>query len=152
MHSLELRIPPVVLLAGFAVAMGGLARWVPRATVMVTPWWLASLPVLAGGLVSLAGVLAFRAARTTVNPVTPDASSAIVVTGVYRLSRNPMYLGFLFALVGWASWLGNAVSALALPAFVLYMNRFQIRPEERALHARFGAAYAEYTRRVRRWL
>ena len=63
-----------------------------------------------------------------------------------------MYLGFVLGLAAWALFLGNPVAALIVPAFVLYMNRFQIEPEERALEARFGAAYAAYRRAVRRWL
>lgn len=84
--------------------------------------------------------------------MTPEASSAIVTTGIYRISKNPMYLGFLLTLAGLGLYLGNAVAALFLPAFVGYLNRFQIRPEERALLARFGAPFSEYMGRVRRWI
>jgi protein-S-isoprenylcysteine O-methyltransferase Ste14 len=108
--------------------------------------------VAAGALAVLAGGAAFRQAQTTVNPMTPEASSSVVTTGVYRWSRNPMYLGFLFVLAGWGVYLGSAAALLFLPAFVLYMNRFQIAPEERALQAKFGASYTGYMRRVRRWL
>jgi len=84
--------------------------------------------------------------------MTPQSASALVVSGIYRFTRNPMYVGFLFVLLGWAVWLSNGLSFLFLPAFVLYMNRFQIQPEERALHARFGQEFVAYTSRVRRWL
>lgn len=107
---------------------------------------------LAGALIGLAGVAAFRRHRTTVNPFTPERSSSVVDTGIYRFSRNPMYLGLLLGLLGWGVFLGNWVSVLLLPAFVAYMNRFQIRAEERALAARFGPQYLEYSRSVRRWL
>jgi protein-S-isoprenylcysteine O-methyltransferase Ste14 len=82
----------------------------------------------------------------------PDAASSLVADGVYRWTRNPMYLGFLIALAGWAAYLANVASALVLPLFVLYMNRFQIVPEERALAARFGPQFEDYRRSVRRWL
>jgi protein-S-isoprenylcysteine O-methyltransferase Ste14 len=84
--------------------------------------------------------------------MTPDAASAVVTGGVFRWSRNPMYLGMLVALAGWAAYLSNALAALLLPAFVAYLNRFQIRPEEQALLARFGPAYSEYMAAVRRWI
>ena len=113
---------------------------------------LAVAAVVAGALISLAGVVQFRRARTTVNPMTPEASSSLVVAGLYRWTRNPMYLGFLVALIGVALWLASPAALLVLPFFVLYMNRFQIVPEERALAARFGASFEEYRRRVRRWL
>jgi protein-S-isoprenylcysteine O-methyltransferase Ste14 len=102
--------------------------------------------------IALAGIAAFRANKTTVNPLNPSAASAVVSNGVYRFSRNPMYLGFLLALAAWAIYLSNALAALFLPAFVAYMNRFQIKPEERALLAQFGPAFLQYMAAVRRWI
>lgn len=151
-YGLELRIPPVVLVVGFAIVMWLITWLLPSVTVAQVSWWLALLPALAGLLVSLAGVVAFRSASTTVNPTTPEASSSVVTAGVYRWSRNPMYLGFLLLLVAWALYLGNLGAALMLPLFVLYMKRYQIAPEERALYQKFGSEYLEYTSRVRRWL
>lgn len=72
--------------------------------------------------------------------------------GVYCFSRNPMYLGFLLALAGWIVYLSNVLAALLLPAFVAYMNRFQIKPEERALLTKFGPSFAHYMAAVPRWL
>jgi protein-S-isoprenylcysteine O-methyltransferase Ste14 len=97
-------------------------------------------------------VIAFRANKTTVSPLNPGAASAIVSSGVYRFSRNPMYLGFLLALAACAIYLSNALAALFLPAFVGYMNVFQIKPEERALLAKFGPVYSQYMASVRRWI
>jgi protein-S-isoprenylcysteine O-methyltransferase Ste14 len=87
-----------------------------------------------------------------VDPTRPDHASTIVTAGIYSLTRNPMYLGFLLILAAWAAWLGNLPACLALPVFVKYMNRFQILPEERFLGGKFGAAYDAYRLRVRRWL
>lgn len=101
---------------------------------------------------SLWGVHAFRRARTTVNPTRPGSSTVLVVSGVYRFTRNPMYLGFLLMLLGAAAQLENAAAFIVWPAFVLYLNRFQIRPEEEALRALFGEAFIRYQSRVRRWL
>ena len=98
------------------------------------------------------GFASFRRAKTTVNPMKPDSASSLVVSGIYDLTRNPMYLGFLVILVGWAFFLSNALGFIFLPLFVLYMNRFQIEPEERALASVFGEAFASYRSRVRRWL
>jgi protein-S-isoprenylcysteine O-methyltransferase Ste14 len=153
MRALELRIPPLILLAVFAAGMAAVAHVLPQADVQVPArhrwaWLLAA----AGGGVALAGVVAFRRSKTTVNPFTPEQSSALVAAGIYRVSRNPMYLGFLLVLAGWGAYLANWASALLLPAFVAYMNRFQILPEERALAERFGSRFADYTRAVRRWL
>jgi len=94
----------------------------------------------------------FRTMKTTVNPTKPDATTSLVVSGVYRISRNPMYVGALLVLVGWAVYLSHPMPALFLPVFVIYMNRFQIAPEERMLLGKFGVEYEIYKKTVRRWL
>jgi protein-S-isoprenylcysteine O-methyltransferase Ste14 len=76
----------------------------------------------------------------------------MVTSGVYGVSRNPMYVGFLLVLIGWAAFLSHALAFALLPLFVAYMNRFQIEPEERALSAKFGGQFQEYRRSVRRWV
>jgi protein-S-isoprenylcysteine O-methyltransferase Ste14 len=153
MQSLELKIPPLLVWLVFAGAMFGVAYSVPRLAFTLAGSSAIALALVAlGGAVAIAGVIAFRDKRTTVNPLTPGASSVVVSSGVYRVSRNPMYLGFLLALAGWAVWLSNAGAALLLPAFVAYMTQYQIKPEERALLAKFGPEFARYTSRVRRWL
>jgi len=153
MWRLELRIPPLVVALGFAVAMFGAARAAPG-LVYALPGNLAIALTLAalGAMAGVAGVIAFRRERTTVNPMTPDAASSMVCSGIYRVSRNPMYLGFLLALAGWAVYLSNAATAVLLPVFVLTMNHLQIKPEERALLAKFGPQFAQYMSHVRRWI
>lgn len=152
MRALELRIPPLALVLIFAVSMAAVACTVPASLAVPARVTVAVALAFAGAVVALAGVVAFRRQKTTVNPFTPDQSSALVASGIYRFSRNPMYLGFLLGLLGWAVYLANWGSALLLPGFVAYMNRFQIKPEERALEARFGQAFVAYARSVRRWL
>lgn len=152
MLALELRIPPLALVVAFGVAMATIAAWVPAAISI--PWRLPASGALmiVGALIAVAGVVAFRLHKTTVNPLTPDQSSSLVRSGIYRVSRNPMYLGFLVALVGWGVFLANWVAALPLPLFVAYLNHFQIHPEERALTQRFGEEFLSYSQSVRRWL
>ena len=108
--------------------------------------------VAVGFVVSTAGVVSFRRARTTINPTKPMTTSALVSGGIYGITRNPMYLGLLLALLGWAAFLANPLALLLVPAFMLYINRFQIKPEERTLLALFGGEYGAYQERVRRWL
>ena len=102
--------------------------------------------------IAISGMVAFRRAKTTVNPIKISTASSLVSSGVFRLTRNPMYLGLLIALAGWAVYLASWLALLGLPLFVLYMNRFQIGPEERAMASLFGADYAAYKERVRRWI
>jgi len=112
----------------------------------------ATIIAVIGVCFDLAGIISFRLARTTINPMKPAKTSSLVYSGVYRVTRNPMYLGLLFILVAWAVFLSSPWALLGPLAFVLYMNRFQIGPEEEVLSARFGGSYAEYQSRVRRWL
>ena len=102
--------------------------------------------------IGLSAVFSFHRARTTVNPLAPEKASALVVRGVFRWTRNPMYLALLLVLIAWGCIVANAAALAILPLFVLYLNRFQIGPEERALQARFGAEFEQYKRTVRRWL
>lgn len=107
---------------------------------------------LTGVAITGSAMLSFWSAHTTANPMKPSSASFLVTSGIYGFTRNPMYLGLLFVLVGGALYLGNALAFLFLPAFILYMNRFQIEPEERALTALFGQAFVAYASRVRRWI
>ena len=107
---------------------------------------------LAGIAFSIAGVAALRRAKTTPNPLKPRTTSSLVTSGVYRFTRNPMYVGLALGLLGWAVFLSSAWSLLGPLVFILYMTRFQIVPEERALSGIFGAAYSDFQARVCRWL
>lgn len=152
---LELKIPPIAVLAGMALATWTSGRLFPELSIPVhdaVRLVVAPGIALCGALVSLAGVLAFRKAGTTVNPLTPQSVSSFVAEGIYRYIRNPMYLGFLLALTGLALFLGNALGAIFPILFVLYMNRFQIAPEEDALAERFGEVYRIYCKSARRWI
>jgi protein-S-isoprenylcysteine O-methyltransferase Ste14 len=150
---LDTKIPPPVLAAvlGVATAVAGQA-W---------PRWPAAAPprIVAGALVAAAGLAlgaaafgAFGRQRTTIDPVHPERASALVTDGVYRLTRNPMYVALAAALTGIAVALGGGARLLAPALFVAWVTLFQILPEERALAARFGQAYDDYRRRARRWL
>ena len=152
-RDLELKIPPgVVFLATGAVmwlaarALPGFGFDFPSRRGLV--WAL-----LAAGLVlGAAGVATFVRLRTSLDPRTPHTASAFVTSGVYGLSRNPMYLGLVLVLLSWSFALANVLAFPFTAAFVLYLTRFQIEPEERALRAAFGEAYAGYAARVRRWV
>jgi protein-S-isoprenylcysteine O-methyltransferase Ste14 len=143
----------LLLTALFGGAMYGIALATPtlRITLPGTEF-LAITLVLAGCLLAGAAVVEFRRHGTTVNPLSPGSSDSIVRSGVYAWSRNPMYLGFLLWLGGLSALLSNPATLAGLPAFVLYMNRFQIFPEERVLLTRFGGQFERYMASVRRWV
>ena len=149
----ELKVPPVALTVVFAVVM-----WVASTFFSAASFSLPSASIVAftfvfiGGGIALAGVSAFRQHCTTVNPMKPETTASVVTAGIYRVTRNPMYLGLAFILLGWAIYLANLAAMFFIPAFVAYMTRFQIKPEEHALLAKFGPSYADYMAAVRRWV
>ncbi len=150
---MQTRIPPPVLALLAAAAMWALHHWLALG-MLVAPgharWGL--LPVTIGVLILLAAMVQFRRARTTVNPMRPQDASHLVTHGIFGRSRNPMYLGLTFMLVGLAVWLGTASPWLVPPSFVAAITWLQIVPEERALGRLFGAEYAAYCAQVGRWL
>jgi protein-S-isoprenylcysteine O-methyltransferase Ste14 len=150
---LELKIPPPVIAAVAALAMWGLARAFPDLHI---PYGVrvpaAVLLAMAGVALAGSGIVTFRRARTTINPHKPGDATALVSSGPYRFTRNPMYAGMLLVLAGWAAYLGSMPALLGPVAFILYINRFQIVPEERALQWLFAGEYLAYKSRVRRWL
>jgi protein-S-isoprenylcysteine O-methyltransferase Ste14 len=132
--------------------------WFAAAATPAFGFYLPARPAFAVGLAligavtCLSGVVSFRQAKTTVNPMKPYSTSSLVVSGIYRYTRNPMYLGFLLVLLGWAAFLSNLAALAFVPAFVAYMNRFQIRPEERVLASLFPHDFPAYVAEVRRWV
>jgi protein-S-isoprenylcysteine O-methyltransferase Ste14 len=152
MPSLESKVPPPAVVLVIGVFMWLVSRAAPSLHFDVPAHnWLAIVLVSVGFLTGIAGVVTFRRAKTTVDPMKPRASS-LVTWGVYAISRNPMYLGGLIMLLGWAIFLSNPLAFVFLPVYVLYLNRFQIAPEERVLTSLFGETYVTYQARARRWL
>ena len=153
MSVLDLKVPPPIVAILAAVAMWALSRVTPSVSVGRFPSIVAAVAIaLVGGGITLSGALAFRRAKTTVDPFKPESASSLVTFGVYRMTRNPMYFGLLLVLIGWAVFLANVWSGLGPLGFVAYITRFQIKPEERALESLFGEAYESYKSRVHRWL
>lgn len=153
MQVFELKVPPVALAVAFAVVMWAASTIFSAASLPVPGVSIVAVAfAFIGGGIAVAGVSAFRRHDTTVNPIRPETTTSIVTAGIYRITRNPMYLGLAFVLLGWAIYLANWAALLLVPAFVAYMTRFQIKPEERALLAKFGLSFAEYMAAVRRWM
>ena len=153
MNALELKVPPPVVALVLALAMWAVSRLTLTFEVAAPLRIAVAVAIaLAGGAFSVAGVIAFHQAQTTLNPMKPEAASSLVTTGIYRVTRNPMYVGLLFVLVGWTAFLCAPWTLAGPLVFVAYMTRFQIAPEERALMSAFGDVYVSYKARVRRWL
>ncbi len=150
--NLRLRFPPVLVVALCGGLMWGLDRAAPLAHLVPPPvnrvGWLL---VLLGLGVAVAAIVQFRRARTTVDPTRPAKASALVQSGIFGYSRNPMYLGMGVVLCGWALLLGSLSPWLVVPLFVALLTWLQIRPEEAVLTTLFGSDYRHYCARVGRW-
>jgi protein-S-isoprenylcysteine O-methyltransferase Ste14 len=153
MNALELKIPPPLVALLLAIFMWLIPALAGSITIPLGLRRGVALALFCLGLtLAVWGLVAFRRARTTVNPIKASSASALVSNGVYRFTRNPMYLGLLLALLAWAVLLSNPLALLLLPVYVLYINRFQIIPKERVLASLFGTKYSAYKASVRRWL
>ncbi|MFH4574028.1 isoprenylcysteine carboxylmethyltransferase family protein [Vibrio diabolicus] len=153
MRKLELKVPPVAVFLLVILLMYGMTVLVPSLNISV-PF----VEVVVGGLtllsgyMGIAGVYEFHKVKTTVNPVKPDTASSVVRTGVFAFSRNPMYMALLLLIIAIGLWWQHLSVVLCSVVFVSYMNRFQIKPEERVLERLFGEEYVDYKNHVRRWI
>ena len=152
-HPLELKIVPVIQVAIAALVMFFIAKILPVSSgLLAVKWFIWGIFMAVGLFFGIAGIVSFRLVKTTVNPAKPTQASSLVKTGIYRFTRNPMYVGLVCILIAWAAWLGSIYSLPVVVLFMLYMSRFQILPEERALIELFDDQYIDYCLRVRRWL
>jgi protein-S-isoprenylcysteine O-methyltransferase Ste14 len=152
MNSLETRMPPPIVTAAAIVGVWFADRYDFGRVAWQTPQWLVGVLIGFALLLMLLAVIEMFRRRTTVNPLTPNRSSALVTNGVFKLSRNPIYLGDALLIVAAGLLFSNLVFIPALALFVIYINRFQIIPEERALQKKFGQAFSIYLGQTRRWL
>lgn len=152
MHALTLKIPPPVLAALAMLLMYLTHVALPQLTLSTwTRWIIAVVSLAIGGGIAVMSIFQFRQEKTTVKP-NPDKTTALITQGVYRYTRNPMYLGLVICLIGFAGFLNSLYSLIWVIAFVCYLTRFQIIPEEKALMNKFPDAYQTYRHNTRRWI
>ena len=150
---MKLKVPPPLVLIVAVMLTYAAGSWFPGLTFRFPGQVVLAVIMFFLGLVpDLLALLTFVRRKTTVNPMKPGDASTLVTDGIYRISRNPMYLGLLFLLVAASLFFSSYLSLLIIPVFVWYLNEFQIKPEERALAKKFGQPYLDYCARVRRWL
>ncbi|MFK3989574.1 methyltransferase family protein [Psychrobacter sp. NPDC064578] len=153
MNALALKVPPVAQVIITAAAMYGVSKMVPALTFSLNGSTVLAVALgLMGLSLGIMGVTQFRIAQTTPNPQALEKVSSLVTSGVYQYSRNPMYVGLVLILLGWAFYLSHFLAFVLLPIFILYMTRFQIQPEERMMAQKFGKTYQDYLNKVRRWI
>jgi len=151
--NMELKIPPALVMAFFGGAMWAFDTYLFSGfDVIPVSYWISRFFLLMAVILGVLGLIQFYWNSTSIDPHKPEKAGNLVTGGIYRLSRNPMYVALLFLLIGFGFRLQNLPSLLLVPLFIWYMNRFQIKPEEEVLMEKFGEEYRKYTSRVRRWL
>lgn len=153
MKFLENKIPPPLVAVLIAAGMCWLSSFTPL--ILLTSTLKITLVIaftLLGIFFALSGAISFRLAKTTVNPLKPNTASALVTSGIYQFTRNPMYVGFVALLFAWTSFLGSVWGVTLIIVYMAYIQRFQIAPEERALTTLFKDEFSNYKKQVRTWL
>jgi len=149
---MSLKLPPVLVFLLFSIVMFLLARFLPFGDFQFFGRnYLVLVLMGMAVLIAIISLFQFFTTNTTIDPRTPFKATKLVTRGIYKYSRNPMYLAILLVLLAWGLWLGNAFNTLVAAGFVGYMNKFQIKPEEEALTTIFGKEYQQYCTQVRRW-
>jgi protein-S-isoprenylcysteine O-methyltransferase Ste14 len=137
----------------FAACMWLLNQYFPLLQLISSPWNRLGFAVMAGAfLLDLSSLFLFIKRHTTANPFSPRKARHLVTTGMYRYTRNPMYVGLTILLTGWGIYLGSLSPFLLIPFFVVVLTVQQIIPEEKVLEELFSEQYLEYKKTVRRWL
>jgi len=150
---LKLKIPPPIYALSIAFIMWLFSRYFPVATLINEPWNMVGIAlVVIAALIDFTSLYLFFKKRTTPNPMKPEFTTGLVTKGMYRFSRNPMYLGLLIMLLGFAIYLGKLTPFLIIPVFYFVITEMQIKPEEDWLEQKFGEEYLDYKNKVRRWL
>ncbi len=152
-QTMNIKIPPPIYVVLFGVLMWFVARS-PFALAVDIPFRKTAAAIIFAAAIAIdvTAIRQFNASSTTINPLKPNKSSALVTQGIYRFTRNPMYVGLLLMLCAWAIVLGSVSNVLLLAGFVITITRMQIRPEEEALRSLFPEEFDEYRRKVRRWV
>ena len=150
--EIKLKIPPPVVTLAFAALMYLLNSIINFEVQLLVQIWLVVSFLIVASIMLLPAVMEFYKNKTTVNPLKPESASVLVIQGVYRYSRNPMYLGMACILISLFFWIGNPLNIFVFTAYIAYMNRFQIIVEEQALAAIFGEEFELYKTKVRRWI
>jgi len=150
---MNIKIIPIVQLILIAAAMLGIQKLSPSLNYHGN----GNLPLftilcLTGFGLIMAGSKEFLSYKTTTNPINIENTTQLVTSGLYKYSRNPMYIGLVLSLLGWAALIGSVLSLIALPLFIWSMTQYQIRFEEDLLERKFGKDFIDYKKKVPRWL
>ena len=143
-------LPPTYLFISI-LAMVILHWFIPILVIVSYPWNLIGLiPLIAGIVLNIAADAVLKKEQTTVKPF--QKSSVLVTTGVYRISRHPMYLGMVIILIGIAILMGTLAPVLVIAIFTILMELVFVRAEEEMLENQFGLTWIIYKNKIRKWV
>ncbi len=153
MNFLKLKIPPAAVFLICVGLMWVIHEFIPNQILLfeMRSYIVRGLLIL-GVLIGILGVIEFSRKSTTVNPHKPEKTTTLVKTGIYRFTRNPMYLGMAIILLAGMVKFGNGINILVILLYIWYMNTFQIQPEEEMMEQKFGKEFIKYASKTGRWL
>ena len=149
--SMKTRIPPplVTLIFGFIIFLT--KNIFPKIKISNNIAF-GSLFILIGILIASSSIILFKRYRTAITPINPKSATKLITGGIYKFSRNPMYFSLLLLLIGISIMTNPIGGFIFIPIFILYLNLFQILPEEKAMTDLFKDEFLEYKNSVRRWI
>jgi len=150
--AMKLIIPPPIYMLVFAALMWILSQYLPVYTWPLNTQYIGLGMIVLGVCIDFSSLVKFLLSKTSVNPMRPEKTQVLVTTGMYQISRNPMYFGLLLLLTGWSLYVGALSAILLIPMFILLITKIQIQPEEVILQELFGQKYLDYKKNVRRWI
>ena len=149
--SIKTKIPPPLVALTFGFLVNYTKTKFPKIEIELGDV-IGSFMIIIGLLIILSAIILFKKYKTTITPLNPSNATKLIVHGIYKFSRNPMYLGLLLILSG-ISIIQNPIGGLLfVPLFILYLNHFQIIPEESAMLDLFKDDFLKYKENVRRWI
>lgn len=150
---LQLKIPPAVQFILGVAGIWLIEKLFPNKMLFTSyNLELAVICLILAGIFGVWGLIEFYRFSTSVNPHKPEHASSLVTTGIYNISRNPMYVALLIGLLAPVFYWGNGYTIIIPLLFIWYMNEFQIKPEEKVMEQKFGDEFQEYMKSVRRWI
>ena len=151
MIDIKTKFPPPLVALTFGFLINYTKNIFPKIEVK-NEFIFGSFMIISGLIIILSATILFKKYQTTITPLNPSNATKLITDGIYKFSRNPMYLGLLFVLLGISTILNPIGGLFLIPLFILYLNFFQIIPEENAMVDLFKDEFLEYKKSVRRWI
>ena len=149
--DIKTKFPPPLVALTFGFLINYTKNIFPKIEVK-NEFIFGSFMIISGLIIILSAIILFKKYQTTITPLNPSKATKLITDGIYKFSRNPMYLGLLLVLLGISIILNLTGGFFLIPLFILYLNLFQIIPEENAMVDLFKDEFLEYKKNVRRWI